>query len=926
MAALANKLPPHMFSYFSSQRCLLLLLVMGLLVPLVLNNQYWLYIAVQAMVYTMLALGLNAIISCGLLDLGYIAFFAIGAYIYAILNTWYGLSFWAVIPITILISFFSGLVLSFISLQSRSDYFALLTLAFGEIIRLFIRNSDALTNGPQGIMGITRPRFFISIETPRQFYYFALALLISLLFVIHKTLLSRLGAAWAAVRQNENWLLSTGYNTLTIRSSACIVGAVFAGIGGTFFAAWQTFVAPESFTFFESIFVLCMVILGSGTNGNLAGVFLGAFILALLPEWSREVQEYRMLVVGAGMTAIAVIRPRGIFSESWELRADSSLFWSVNKSKAESPQSDRATQNFNELRIVSLKKTYGGIRALGVNGSNNAGFTFTFKRNQIYGIIGLNGAGKTTLFNCIRGFVIPDGGTITLDKVSIYQEMSSDINSLATRLARFFQPHTVRKLAFRNARYIASTFQTCSTLEDLPAWKNVYLALKPITGPCDAMRELVDTISISGRAKRIMLKDKAKNFLIDSFDFPVEDLERSVAELSFAKRRIIEVAKAFATNRPIVLLDEPTAGLDEEEQLQLSAKIKQLSKERIIIMIEHNYRLLQELADVVLFMDEGQVGKDKIGDIVGNYDDVMSREVVRQSYLGETLIESRPHVATVNTPPALEVSIKSVCYSSGAPILRDIEIIVPRGAITALIGANGAGKSTLLKSIMNSPEILSLDAIINLCVNGGTKTLVDYKRNLSMPTHAIAEAGVIFLRQENKLFESMTVKENLEFALSVRKRKRDQCNDQDAVNWFLENLFASAFSAACDKKKLLSRNATELSGGQQQILALGRALLMCGVFPGFRQSNGNGYIFLLDEPMAGLQPSLCRLVLKTIQVLKEQHGITFLVAEQRDALKDFADCVILIENGRIIEGDNPAAKETSVRIGLGSGRRSPGLR
>lgn len=897
--AIIKKRCQDAYDGLSQQHFLLILIGLSLLIPLVLKNQYWLYIAVQTMVYALLALGLNAIIYCGLLDLGYIAFFAIGAYSYAILNTWYGLSFWAVLPITIFLSFCSGLTLAFVSLRSRSDYFALLTLAFGEVVRLFIRNSDTLTNGPQGIMGIAKPQFIKTIESPRQFYYFALVWLICLLYVLHKTSVSRLGAAWAAVRQNENWLISTGYNTLTVRIAACIMGALFAGIGGSFFAAWQTFVAPESFTFFESIFVLCMVILGAGTNGNIAGVLLGAFILALLPELSRSLQEYRMLAVGAGMTAIVVLRPRGLVKTSWESQADSSLFRSIAKCKdSDKTQINSTTQSFDELRIVSLKKSFGGVKALGMNSDSDVGFTFTFKKNNIYGIIGLNGAGKTTLLNCIRGFVVPDDGTVTLNNVSLFRGRSYDENRWTNRIASIFKPQSVRRLAFRNAEYVASTFQTCSILEEIPAWKNVYLAQKPLRGPFDVISELADSILGCGRSERIRLKDQAKDFLIESLDFQEGDLERPLAELPFAKRRLVEVAKAFATNRPVILLDEPTAGLNEVEQIQLATTIKQLAKGKIVIVIEHNYRLLRDLTNIVVFMEHGQIGNESGVVIAGDYDYVMSRDVVRQTYIGTTLDSPRPLPTVIRTPPALEMKIRRAGYSSGASVLRGIDITVPRRTITALLGPNGSGKSTLLRCIMNSPEVQSMEASIRFYGNGSPTTLVEYRRERSLPTYAIAQSGVILLRQENKLFDSMTVKENLEFGLSIASREREQ-RMTHTIAWFLDTIFLPAFGSTpyCDKKRLLSRRATELSGGQQQLLALGRALLACGFNSDHTQNDHPNFMILLDEPVTGLQPSLVRLVLKTIYDLKEQYGITFLIAEQSDLVKNFADSILRIENG-----------------------------
>jgi len=890
----------------SSRGALVVLLGIAVLLPMGLSNHYYLHITVQAMIYAILALGLNVIVSCGLLNLGYIAFFAIGAYCYAILSTVFGASFWVVLPLALLLCSVIGIVLAFVSLRSRGDYFALLTLSFGEIIRLLLRNADGLTNGPQGIMNIGRPVVAgWMLQSPVHFYYFGLFWLVVLLFALDRIATSRLGAAWAAARENEQWLLSTGYNVLTVRISACVLGALFAGIGGVFFAGWQTFVAPESFVFFESILVLCMVVLGGGTHGNLLGVLIGAFLLALLPEWLRAVDEYRMMAVGAGMTAIAVFRTKGIIREPWSTHADASLFrkHSLDGQKTREP-SESPSSGFQALRVTSLRKSYGGVHALGQakqqDTANNTGFSFTFHNGNVYGIIGLNGAGKTTLFNCIRGMIVPNAGTIAIDDIELFnhpvRQRGKNRDSVGISKRR-------RLPAYRAAEFISSAFQTCSNLDDIPAWKNVYLALKPIGGTWAAVREIVNSVLRIHRHEHVRLKDQAIRFLVDIFDFPVAELERPVSELPFAQRRTVELAKAFVTNRPVVLLDKPTAGLEEPEQRNMIQIIRELAKGRIVIVIEHNYQLLRDFADVVMFMKDGRIGIDKKGEIVGTYDEVMSRESIHNIYLGGKH-PSREAVrgrAARPTTTVLDAEIKGAGYTVGAPVLRDIRIRIAEGNITALVGPNGAGKSTLLRCLINSGELGWIDGVVRKHQNGSPITLVDSRAGGSLPTHMIAQNGVILLRQENKVFATMTVRENLEFALPLSSTSENG-DGTTALQWFLETIFSRAFpdSHGGNFADILARKAGELSGGQQQLLAVGRALLASGVHGGRNANRQGGPLLLLDEPTAGLQPSLTKVVFDTVEELSEKYGLSFLIAEQSDIVENIADHVLRVENGRIV--------------------------
>jgi len=291
-------------------------------------------IATLILIYVMLGLGLNIVVGlAGLLDLGYVGFYAVGAYSYALLSHYFGLGFWICLPIAGLMSASFGFLLGFPVLRLRGDYLAIVTLGFGEIIRLFLRNLTGLTGGPNGISNIPKPTFFglsferTAAEGMRTFHEFfgleynpvskvvflylvALLLALLALFVINRLLRMPIGRAWEALREDEIACRALGLNPTVIKLSAFTLGACFAGFAGSFFAARQGLVTPESFTFIESAIILAIVVLGG--MGSQLGVILAAVVMILLPEMMREFSEYRMLMFGALMVLMMIWRPQGL--------------------------------------------------------------------------------------------------------------------------------------------------------------------------------------------------------------------------------------------------------------------------------------------------------------------------------------------------------------------------------------------------------------------------------------------------------------------------------------------------------------------------------------------------------------------------------------------------------------------------------------
>ncbi|MBK5002559.1 high-affinity branched-chain amino acid ABC transporter permease LivM [Pseudomonas sp. S31] len=330
-------IPPALSNYLTlpkTQRWVIMGLIVVALVWPFFGSRGAVDIATLILIYVLLGLGLNIVVGlAGLLDLGYVGFYAVGAYSYAMLSHYLGWSFWVCLPIAGLMAATFGFLLGFPVLRLRGDYLAIVTLGFGEIIRLFLRNLTDWTGGPNGISNIPKPEFFgltferraaEGMQTFHEFfglqynsinkviflYLVALLLALLALFVINRLLRMPIGRAWEALREDEIACRALGLNPTVIKLSAFTLGACFAGFAGSFFAARQGLVTPESFTFIESAIILAIVVLGG--MGSQLGVILAAIVMILLPELMREFSEYRMLMFGALMVLMMIWRPQGL--------------------------------------------------------------------------------------------------------------------------------------------------------------------------------------------------------------------------------------------------------------------------------------------------------------------------------------------------------------------------------------------------------------------------------------------------------------------------------------------------------------------------------------------------------------------------------------------------------------------------------------
>ncbi|KXH83879.1 branched-chain amino acid ABC transporter permease [Sporosarcina sp. HYO08] len=304
-----------MIRKYKKQSLLLLTLIMFIL-PFFLNI-YWLDVFTFVLFYVVLAQGLNIVVGyTGLLDLGYAAFFAVGAYTTAILMTTFQWSFWSTLPVAFLLAIISGIIIGTPTLRLRSDYLAIVTLGFGEIVRIVVTNLN-ITGSASGIYGIPRPSIGgYVISTQKDFYYLILIFAILSVLIVYRLGHSRIGRAWIYIREDEDAAEAMGINRIRLKLLSYASGAVIGSFAGSVFAVKMTAIAPLSFSFLQSVMILLAVVLGG--LGSISGVVVGAALVIILPELLRGADDWRYLIFGVALVAMMVFRPQGIWPPQYE--------------------------------------------------------------------------------------------------------------------------------------------------------------------------------------------------------------------------------------------------------------------------------------------------------------------------------------------------------------------------------------------------------------------------------------------------------------------------------------------------------------------------------------------------------------------------------------------------------------------------------
>jgi ABC-type branched-subunit amino acid transport system ATPase component/ABC-type branched-subunit amino acid transport system permease subunit len=609
------------------------------------GNSYYVFVLGTLGLTAIVGIGLNVLIGLtGQISFGHVGFYAIGAYVVAILTTRAKLDFWLALPAAAVVSGAVGALLALPALRVRGPYLAMVTIAFGFIVEHAAVEMRGLTGGQNGIMGIPSPAAFGVKFGERGVAILALALAAAFTYLFWRLSISTWGKAMRAVKDSETAAASIGLDPVAIKTVAFALSALCAGVAGGLFAPLSAFVTPSTFAFSQSIlFVLVVMIGGAGT---VAGPLVGAAIVVLLPEALAGLAEYRLLFFGALLLVVLWLAPEGLVGEAmrWLRRRPAAL-----AAEGELPPATRGAGE--ALAVRGLTIAFGGVRAV-------TNLDLDVRPAAVTSVIGPNGAGKTTVLNMLGGFYRPDAGDIRLGKTA-----------LAGRPA-----HVIARAG------VARTYQTSQLFGSMSVLDNIALA-------CGRGR------LGGGAAARADAVRRAR--AAAAFVGYGGDLNRRAADLPHVDRRLVEIARALAAAPRALLLDEPAAGLSADDKRALGGLLRRIAdRGTAVVLVEHDMSLVMGVSDHVAVIDAGS----RIA--AGAPQAVQQDPAVLKAYLGDP--SGRPRAARTGTVEAgaklLDAGNLAAGYGA-SPVLKGVSLDVRGGEMVAVLGANGAGKSTLMRAL-----------------------------------------------------------------------------------------------------------------------------------------------------------------------------------------------------------------------------------
>jgi ABC-type branched-subunit amino acid transport system permease subunit/ABC-type branched-subunit amino acid transport system ATPase component len=557
-------------------------LLVGVLVIASLGDPYYLSIGTQALLYATLALGLNIVVGLGgLLDLGYAGFLAVGSYTYGSLLSNFHLTPIEAIPFVVIAALIAGLVVGVPTLRLRGDYLAIVTLAFGLIAQIVAGNVDWL-GGATGLYGLSPFQFGpIDYSTPVGAFVwcFVSMCVVALVFGLFRR--SILGVRLLATKGDAKAALASGIPTYRYKLMAYILGAIIAALAGVEYASVLTAISPPDFGVDLSILILVAVIFGG--EASIYGVILGGIAVALIPELFRPIPQFRFIALGAILIAVVLVRPRGILPARRTASAPSPY---LGKLRAEELLTRR--EPLPTIEVSSLTVRYGGVTAV-----DGVSVAFPADHAMIQGILGPNGAGKTTIIDAVTGFTESRFASYRIGEHTLGRVRASRVAALGLR----------------------RTFQSSRLFPDLTVFENALIGHP--------------TKRKGGRAGIAATRGQVASAALTMVGLEEEWWGVLASELAYGKRRLAEIARALAGGSALLLIDEPTTGLNDVERHEMADVLRSLRRlNRHVLVIDHDVNFLSEICDQAFALDYGRVIA------TGDCRTVLAHQQVRESYLG----------------------------------------------------------------------------------------------------------------------------------------------------------------------------------------------------------------------------------------------------------------------------------------------------
>jgi len=564
-------------------------------------NSYYVFVMATLALTAITGIGLNILLGLtGQVSFGHVGFYAIGAYVVAILTTAAKVDFWLALPLAVALSSLVGALLALPALRVKGPYLAMVTIAFGFVVENGASEWKTLTGGQNGIMGVPTVKAFGASLGERGVALLAIALCALLVFGFWRLSRSSWGSAMRAVKDSEVAAESVGLNPVAIKALAFALSAACAGLAGALFAPLSGFVTPSTFAFLQSILFVLVVIIGGA--GTVSGPLVGAAIVVLLPEALAGLAEYRLLFFGALMLGVLWIAPEGLVGEAlrW-LRRRRAPVHAADAAGFELPKRAAAP-----LEIEGLGIAFGGVKAA-------TGVSFVARAGEITSLIGPNGAGKTTVLNLLGGFYRPDAGAVNLGARSV-------AGLAAWRVAR---------------AGLARTYQTSQLFGSLSVLENLVIAAPERAGTEREAEQLLAFVGYRG------------------------DLHAHAADLPHVDRRLVEIARALATRPAVLLLDEPAAGLSRADKEALSQLLRRIASAGVaLLLVEHDMAMVMGISDRVVVLDAGSPIA------AGTPREVQEDPAVRAAYLGGGSRRLEPRTAAAEGAALLEVGRLETGYGA----------------------------------------------------------------------------------------------------------------------------------------------------------------------------------------------------------------------------------------------------------------------